>query len=358
MSQTSMTTTRYSYNDLLAFATDLGAKAGLPKERAQTQAAILLEGDLMGHTTHGLALLPGLLGGIESGAIRATGEPVRVSDRGSTMVWDADRLPGTWVLSRAIAEAVSRVDKHPVVTIVLSHMTHIAALGAYLRQATERGLVITIMNSDPSMRTVVPPGGAEPQLAANPLAFGYPTQGDPVLIDISTSAVANGWVRRWNAEKKKLPGKWLVDAKGQLSDDPAALFGPPAGAMLPLGGADLGHKGFALGLMVEVLTAGLSGIGRASDPKGSDGTPVFLQIVDPDAFAGKDALRKETSWLAQACRASKTLEPGKKVRMPGDAAMAARRRQIERGVDLYPSIFPELKKWAEKLGLSAPQPLH
>ena len=79
------------------------------------------------------------------------------------------------------------------------------------------------------MRTVAPAGSREAQLAPNPLAFGYPTEDEPVLIDISTSSVANGWVRRWNAEGKRLPGKWLLDADGNPTDEPGALFGNPAG---------------------------------------------------------------------------------------------------------------------------------
>ena len=349
-----MTDSRYDYRRLLDFTTALGTKVGLPAERARTQAEILIEGDLMGHTTHGLALLPGMLSGIESGAIRATGEPKKLTDHGSSILWDAERLPGTWMLTEAIAEARRRVSQHPVVTVVLNHMTHIAALGAYLRQATDHGLVIWIMNSDPAMRTVVPAGGADPQIAPNPLAFGYPTDGDPVLIDISTSSVANGWVRRWNAEKKKLPGKWLVDAAGNPTDEPGALFGPPAGGMLPLGGLELGHKGFAFGLIVEVLTAGLAGQGRADKPDGSAGTPVFLQVIDPDGFGGKKALRREAGWLANACRASRPLRSNSKVRMPGDTALARRGEQMKAGVDLYPSIMPELKKWADKLGVALP----
>lgn len=346
----------YSYGSLMELVATLGTKVGLPADRARTQAEVLLEGDLMGHTTHGLALLPGMLSGLEAGAIRATGEPIKLSDRGSAIVWDADRLPGTWLLTEAISEARRRITQHPVVTIVLKRMSHIAALGAYLRQATDHGFVISIMNSDPSMRTVVPAGAMEPQLAANPLAFGYPTDSDPVLIDISTSSVANGWVRRWDAEKKKLPGKWLLDASGNPSDDPGVLFGSPAGAMLPLGGLELGHKGFAMGLMVEVLTAGLSGLGRADNAAANTGTPVFLQVIDPDAFGGQSALRRESGWLANACRNSKPLRPGSKVRMPGDSALASRRRQLASGLELYPTILPELSKWADKLGVKMPAP--
>jgi LDH2 family malate/lactate/ureidoglycolate dehydrogenase len=351
-----MSDTHFNYEVLRDFAAALGEKAGLPVDRARVQAEILLEGDLMGHTTHGLALLPGLLGALESGDMRARGEPKVLSDRGSVILWDAERLPGTWLLTHAISQALSRIRQHPVMTIVIRQLTHIAALGAYLRQATDHGLLIWIMNSDPSMRTVAPAGGRQGQLSPNPLAFGYPTNRDPVLIDISTSSVANGWVRRWNVEKKKLPGKWLLDGEGNPTDDPAALFGPPTGAMLPLGGLELGHKGFGLALIVEVLTSGLSGLGRADEVTPGTGAPVFLQLIDPSAFAGVDALKRETGWLADVCRATASRVRDSKVRMPGDAALALRRDQLQDGVSLYPTIMPDLSRWAAKLGVTVPQP--
>jgi L-lactate dehydrogenase len=124
--------------------------------------------------------------------------------------------------------------------------------------------------------------------------------------------------------------------------------------MLPLGGLDLGHKGFALGLIVEVLTAGLAGSGRADKPDRSGGTPVFAQLIDPDAFGGKQALRREAGWLADACRASKPLEADRRVRMPGDTAARLRREQLESGVALHPAVMPPLADWAQKLGVQAP----
>jgi LDH2 family malate/lactate/ureidoglycolate dehydrogenase len=350
-----MTAPIYGYEALRDFTTVLGENVGLPRDRSRTQAEILLEADLMGHTTHGLALLSGVLKSIEGGAIRSTGEPAVLSDRGSSVLWDANSLPGTWLLSRAIGEAKQRLASHPVVTFVLRNMSHIAALGAYLRQATDHGFVITIMNSDPGMRTVVPAGGKEGRLAPNPLAFGYPTDGEPVLIDISTSSVANGWVRRWHAQGRRLPGKWLQDADGNVTDDPAVLFGSPSGTMLPLGGLDLGHKGFALSLMVDALTTALSGMGRAAKPAGG-GTPVFLQLIDPNAFAGIDAFKGETGFLAQACRNSQPRAGVAAVRMPGDSALARRRAQLENGVELYPSIMPDLKAWGDRFGISPPAP--
>jgi len=343
----------HDYEALRNFGAALGEKVGLAPDRARIQAEILLEADLMGHTTHGFALLPGFLGSLESGAVRATGEPKVIADRGATALWDADNLPGTWVLSKAIDLACDRLDKHGFVTFVFKNTGHIGALGAYLRRATSRDFTIMIMNSDPSMRTVAPAGAMEPQLAANPIAFGYPTQDEPVLIDISTSSVANGWVRRWGAEGKRLPGRWLLDSHGNPTDDPAALFGNPPGSMLPLGGIELGHKGFALSLIVEVLTAGLCGSGRAEQPTGG-GTPVTVQVIDPAAFGGIVAFKREASWLANACRRSKPRPGVSAVRMPGDTASARRRAQLAAGVELYPSIMPALTPWAEKLGVPIP----
>lgn len=346
---------RYHYETLLAFARTLATKAGLPAQRAAVLCEVLLEADLMGHTTHGLALLPGTLNNVQTGAVRAEGEPEIVSDNGAAVVWDAASLPGTWVLSKAIDEACQRAQSLPVVTYVIRRAANIACLGAYLRKATDRGMVIWIMNSDPAMRTVAPAGSIDPQLAPNPLAFGYPTQDEPVLIDISTSPVANGWIRRWSAEGTRLPDAWLQDAAGNLSDNAATLFGNPPGSMLPLGGLAAGHKGFALGLIVEVLTAGLSGTGRANPAAGKGGTPVFLQIINPESFAGGTGLKAEASWLADACRKSRPRPGVAAVRMPGDSANSLRSKQLASGVALHPTIMPELAKWAGKLGVPLPE---
>ncbi|MFZ1095343.1 MAG: Ldh family oxidoreductase, partial [Xanthobacteraceae bacterium] len=167
---------------------------------------------------------------------------------------------------------------------------------------------------------------------------------------------ANGWVRRWSAEARRLPGKWLQDADGNVTDDPATLFGNPAGTMLPLGGLELGHKGFALSLMVDALTTGLAGAGRAGK-SASEGTPVFLQLIDPKAFGGEEAFRREAGFLAKACRNSRPRAGVAAVRMPGDTALARRRAQLEKGVELYGSIMPAVIPWADKFKITPPAPM-
>ncbi len=345
-------TPRYETATLIEFATALGEKCGLPPDRARVQAEVLIEADLLGHTTHGLNLLPNYLKELESGAMNARGEAMVISDRGSAVTWDGDNLPGTWLVSDAIERAKERCRSYPVVTFAIRRSGHIGALIAYLRRATEHGLIIVLMTTNPMARTVVPAGGVEPVLAPNPIAFGCPTEGDPILIDISTSAVANGWVRRWAAEKKTLPAKWLQDANGNLTDDPSAFLGPPAGSLLPLGGIELGHKGFALGLIVEILAGSLTGVGHTS-PAAEAGNLVYLQLINPEAFSGLASFKRDAHLLATACRNSRPRSAAP-VRMPGDRGLAERRAQLESGIALYEGIMSALQPWAAKLGVQAP----
>ena len=351
-----MSSERYAYDALIDFASGLCTALGLAEERALTHAKVLVEADLMGHTTHGLAMLAGSLGGLESGRLASTGEPEVLSDSGSVLLWDGNLLPGTWLVTEAIEQGMERLESHPVMTICIKRSGHICCLGAYLRNATKYGYLVMIMNSDPAMRTVAPFGAVEAQLTPNPMAFGFPTDGDPILIDVSTSTTANGWVRRFQSEDKMLPGNWLLDSDGNPTDQPAALFADPPGTVLPLGGTEVGYKGFGLALMVEAMTAALTGFGRADAPSGQ-GSPVFIQLIDPAAFGGRQGFERETGWLANACRSAKVRPGDPAVRLPGERALKLRAEQLDNGVELYPSIMPALSPWAEKLGVAAPLPL-
>lgn len=346
---------RHDADALRAFAAALLAKSGLPADRAATVAEILLEADLMGHTTHGLQLLAPYLQDIANGKMTRDGEPDVVADHGAAVTWDGKFLPGPWLVVRAIDLACARATEHKVATVVIRRAHHIACLAAYLKRATDRGLMIMIMCSDPSVGSVAPHGGIAGRYTPNPLAAGWPTDGDPVLLDISASTTTNGLTGRMHREGKgaRLGGKWLVDNKGNASDDPAVLFAEPAGAILPLGGMELGHKGFALGLLVETLTGALGGYGRSGAEKRWTGA-TFVQVIDPDGFGGRDAFIRETSWMAQACRTTPVRTGNPPVRMPGERGLALRARQLEQGVVLYPGIMDALAPWAGKLGVALP----
>lgn len=347
---------RYEVADLLDFARRLLCAAGLESDRADSVAEILLEGDLLGHSTHGLQLLAAYLTEIEAGSMTVEGDPEVVADNGSAVTWDGRYLPGPWLVTQTMELAMERLAEHPVMTVVIRRSHHIACLAAYLMRATDRGLVMLLLSSDPMGASVAPHGGVAGVFTPNPIAAGFPTDGDPVLIDVSASTTTNGMTSRLHAQGERLPGPWLVDREGWLSDDPAVLFQEPPGAILPLGGLDLGHKGFGLALLVEALTSALGGFGRA-DGSTRWGAAVFLQLINPAAFGGRDHFYRETGWLAQACREAPVAPGCQPVRMPGAAGLARRREQLRNGIALYPGITDSLVAWAQRLDVAMPAPI-
>jgi L-lactate dehydrogenase len=344
---------RHAVADLVTFATALLDRTGLEAEKARAVAEILVEGDLLGHTTHGLALLAGYLADIEQGGMAKSGEPRVIADFPAAVTWDGNKLPGPWLVRRAIDLAVARAKTNGTCTLSIRRSHHIACLAAYLKPVTDRGLMVLITCSDPAAKGVAPHGGRREVMTPNPIAAGWPTAGDPVLIDVSMSITSNALTRRTANAGHKFPGQWLVDGAGNPTNDPAAAFANPPGAILPLGGADHGHKGYALGLMVEALTSGLAGHGRADHP-GGWGASVFLQVLDPALFGGRDEFTRQTEHLAAACRSTPPRAGFDQVRLPGEAGLKRRAEQLARGVELHASIMPALAPWADKLGVAMP----
>lgn len=348
-----MTDTRIPAAALVAFAESLTERAGVRPDIARDVADVLVTGDLLGHTTHGLALLAPYLAEIEKGTMARSGEPAIVNARAAVQTWDGRRLPGPWLVLRALDAAAAMAATHGTGTVVIRRSHHIACLAAYLLRATERGLVAIVQSSDPIVAAVVPHGGLTPIVTPNPIAAGLPTSGDPILVDISSSITSMGFAKQEMNAGRKLPGAWLIDHEGNATDDPGALFAEPKGALLPLGGLDAGYKGFGLALLVEALTAGLAGLGRADPPEGWGGT-AFVQVLDPEAFGGLGAFERQMDHMARAAHESMPRPGVARVRLPGEAGMARLREQRARGVALYPTILPALAPWAAKLGVAMP----
>jgi LDH2 family malate/lactate/ureidoglycolate dehydrogenase len=348
-----MSEPRWPAAALVTFATALLERAGMRADIARDVAAILVDGDLLGHTTHGLALLAPYLDQVESGGMAKAGAPAVVQSRPAAALWDGGRLPGPWLVLRALDTAATMAATYGTGTVVIRRSHHIACLAAYLMRAAERGLVAIIQSSDPITAAVVPHGGTTPIMTPNPIAAGLPTSGDPMLIDISTSITSMGFARQQRDAGRRLPGPWLIDAEGNATDDPNALYTDPKGALLPLGGLDAGYKGFGLGLLIEGLTAGLAGFGRA-DPGEGWGATAFVQVLDPEAFGGLAAFRRQLDFLADAAHGSKPRPGVERVRLPGEAGLRRCREQREHGIALYPTIMPALTPWAEKLGVPLP----
>src|SRR5690606_9631608 len=181
---------------------------------------------------------------------------------------------------------------------------------------------------------------------------GLPTSGDPILLDISASITTNNRARQLAGAGKRLPGPWVLDAQGQPSDDPAVAVSG-GGTLRPVGGLDHGHKGYGMALLVEGLTQGLSGLGRHTRPSGVL-MNIFLQIIDPAFFGGRDAFIAETSWLADQCRNNPPRPGVGRVRLPGDRAAGGRRQAMAHGVSLRAEIIQSLDPYLAEAGIAWP----
>lgn len=345
---------RYPADALTGLATDLLLAVGLAAAPARDVAHCLVEGDLLGHDTHGLGLLAPYLAEVDKGSMTREGEPGVLSARSAVAAWDGRRLPGPHLLRLAIDWARPRAREHGQATVTIQRSHHIACLAAFLEPVARDGLLIEIFSSDPNAASVAPFGGTRPVFTPNPMAIGIPTSGDPILVDISASITTNGMTARLHGAGQKGRHRWWLDAGGEPTDDPSVLFASPAGTLLPLGGLDAGHKGYGLALMVEAFTGALGGRGRAQAAEGW-GANVLVRLTDPTAFGGDAAFRAETDWLATACRDNPPRTPGQPVRLPGQRGLALKAAQLRDGVALHPSILPALAPWSTRFKLPLPE---
>jgi L-lactate dehydrogenase len=336
---------------LSGFAAALFEAAGMEREKAESVGRILVLTDMMGRRTHGLAQCGNYLEEVAKGGMATTGQPEVLRDTGPTVVWDGGYRPGLWLVEQAMALGFERLAAHGTFTLAMRRSHHIGCLAALAKQATDRGLFVMLASSGPHSRIVAPFGGREALFSPNPFAVGFPTGAAPVLVDISASITTVSMTRQKAAAGEMFEHPWLLDAAGHPTRDPNAM-GNGGGSLMLLGGEEAGHKGFGLALMVEALTQGLAGHGRRDAP-GRWGASVYLQLLDPEAFAGREAFVAQMDFLAEACRANAPVDPERPVRLPGEQASRLIAQAEREGLEVPEKVAQGLRDWAQRLGVDA-----
>lgn len=340
----------YDATALVAFADGLLQRAGLEPTISATVARTLVDGDLLGHDTHGLALLAGYLKEIENGTMTVTGAPEVLSDRPAAVLWDGRRLPGPWLVHQGMDMLLPRARALGTATLAIRRSHHIACLAAYMLRALDEGMLMLLACSDPNTASVAPYGGTQAVFTPNPLALGFPLSDGGVMVDISASITTNGMSNRKHAAGERFAHPVLIDAHGQPTDDPGVLFSTPPGTLLPVGGTTHGHKGYGMALLVEALTGGLTGHGRA-DAREGWGATVYLTLHDLAAFGGKDAFLRQMDHVAAQCRSNVPVDAARPVRLPGENGLQRRSRALREGLQLHPSIELALAPAQARYGL-------
>ena len=334
---------------LKKFCTSIFKKLGMDCEKAKDTSEILVEADMMGHSTHGVRLLPLYIKDIEAGNMNVSGNHNILNDTGSCITIDGVKLPGIWLTKRGLKLSSERAKIHGVSTVLIKNSHHNGALAAYLLPIVEQGLVPIIKCSVPSSATVAPFGGTKALLTPDPMALAFPTNGEPVIIDISASITTNNMIADKIIKNEIFDFNCLLTKDGIPTNDPKEVF-ENNGTVMPLGGLEYGHKGFGLALGIEALSQGLSGSGRSRKLKTMN-LSIYIQVIDPDAFAGLDAFKNEMSFLYNECINNPPIDKKNKVRMPGQNALLCRRKSIEKGIYLSKETLKSLEEIAKKFDI-------
>jgi len=343
----------YAPQALTDWAARLLEARGLAPAKARMVAIVLVEGDLLGHDTHGLALLGPYARKVDEGVLAKDGDVTVLSDFPAAKLWDGNNLPGPWLTVTAIETAAAAARTYGTGMVTARRSGHIACLAAYLEAPARQGLVVEILSSDPSVATVAPFGGTKPTFTPNPLAFAFPTSGDPILIDISASITTNGMSARLHKHGRRFPEPWLLDADGRPTDDPGVLEADPPGTIQLLGGTAVGHKGYGLSLFVEAMTGGLAGYGRAEGPT-DWGATFMVRVSDPAAFGGLDGFHRELDWIVEACRTNPPANADRPVRLPGARGLALKRKALAEGLTLNADVQTQIQALAAEAGIPLP----
>jgi L-2-hydroxycarboxylate dehydrogenase (NAD+) len=335
---------------------------GVPDADARQAADVLAKSDLRGIDSHGVARLHTYFEMLELGRINPKPNIKIVREKLSVATVDGDNGLGLVVGPKANEIAMDKAEKHGSGWVSVCNTNHFGIAGYYPLKALERDLIGWAMTN--TTKLVAPLYGAERMLGTNPLAIAFPGYKEPpIVIDMATSAVAYGKIEMALRKKTKMPRGWIVDKDGRATTDPNDMIA--GGAQLPLGSEPhlSGHKGYALGAMVDILCAVLSGANwgpfappfalRQEIPSRSVGKGIghFFGAMQIDGFIDKDEFKKQIDEWRRVLRSTKPAAGTSGPLIPGDPEREAEAIRTKEGIPLLKPVVDDLLDIARKTGV-------
>ncbi|MFM9959832.1 MAG: Ldh family oxidoreductase [Planctomycetaceae bacterium] len=347
---------QYSSEILCNFVCRLFMSAGVSESEAAEVASSLIESNLRGHESHGVLRVGDYLNALKTGELCGGVEWQLLTETPALLVADGRRGFGQVMARRLVAALALKCQTIGIACGTLKNCGHVGRLAEWVELAARSGFAAMMsVNDNGVLRCVAPPGGLDARISTNPLGLAVPTGDEPLVLDLSTSIVANGKVKARLLAGEACPPGWLQDADGNPTTDPASRFSERPGTLLPLGGESHGYKGFGLGLLLDVLIGGLSG--GACPPAGPAevGTNnVLLVLWDPARFAGTSHFLGEADKLINYVRSTPLKQGVDQITLPGDRSAAVRRERLANGIPLDAATWKMLCDAAEELGVAVP----
>ncbi len=331
---------------LISLGVGLLTRKGAPEENARYIARVVVETEAMGVVTHGLALYPYFDKAVGS-SIDPKAEPAVVKEKGATALVDGKRAFAQLAMKLAKEVARKKARESGIAMVGVRNSSWLGALGVYLVSLAREGFFAQLWAQTNTCKDCAPFGGIDARFSTNPVGLAFPTPGDPMVADFSTAAVAMGKVGRMIRLREKADEKLFMDKDGNLTDDPKAVR--EGGSILFFGGAGLGHKGYALSLWCEALTA-MAG-GSANNPEAESRQCFNLTVIDAEAFEGRDYYDREMKRFVEHVKKSRTLPGVERIRLPGERAFGRLREAEKGGVPVEDHMLAALNGVAEKNGI-------
>lgn len=342
---------RYPREQLEAITAQLAQAAGMPEADARIFAEALVEADLHGTSTHGLSRLNIYLRRIQLGLInpRAT---LRVErQRGAILVIDAANGVGHVQAVKALEMLIPLAKENGIAAATICNSQHFGALSHYCRRAADQGCVLLAMtNCEPAMS---PTGGVDAFFGTNPIAASFPTgKGFPIKIDLATSAIARGNIIAAAKKNEPIPLGWALNRNGEPTTDPQQAL---LGTVLTMAG----HKGYALALMVEVLSGVLSGAAIGPEVgsmyKNLDrpqDVGHFFCLFSIDAFMDKEEFIRRVDAMIDQIKARKKQPGVDEIFLPGERSKRAADENRRLGIPISQETLSEIEEWCGRLQIA------
>lgn len=339
---------------LASICTRIFQGAGSRQDEAQLISRHLVNANLMGHDSHGVLRIPQYLAMVKQGYL-VPGAPLEVVQEAAAIAvlnahWGYGQVAGR----DAMEIAVDKASTQSLSSVVIHQCNHLGRLSDYLHIATSHDMIgVITVNGHGMSGMVAPYGGAEGRMMTNPIAVGIPTGRDqPILLDMATSVVAEGKVRSRYHQGEPIPMGWLVDHKGILTTDPTALYTAPAGALLPMGGFEAGHKGYGLAFVIEILSGALSQAGCAKPNGSRPANGVFMLVLNIAAFTPVASFKQEVDAFCQYVKSARPMEGFGEVLLPGEPGEHQKQRRSAAGITIDPETWRQIAAAAVEFGVT------
>jgi len=328
------------------------AAGGSDAREARLVAENLVTANLTGHDSHGVGMIPRYVDSLLEGGLKVNQHPKIVFDGGAMISLDGQSGYGQVIGLEAMEIGIGRAKQHGMCVMGLGRAHHLCRIGQWAEQATATGLVSLHFTNVISRSIVAPYGGADARFGTNPVTIGIPIPNEPpFILDMATSAVAQGKIRVAHNKREKVSPDWLLDDKGQPTSDPKYGVNEPFGALRTFGL----HKGYGLAVVCELLGGALTGGGTwHSDDRSKKRVwnGMLTILVDPRRLGSGDAFARETTAFLESLRKSPVAPGFDKVRIAGEPEREMRAKRERDGIPVDGNTWEEILAAAAKLKLA------